>query len=138
MGDSNGETVIRTKGVTLNNVLTFLTAIGLGGGGLAAYKHWPDPAPIVQAVDNAAREAVESLKTETVTNRTKTWEAINALRESQSKTDTQIQVLTGTVANLANNVQDYVDTDRAEANRREIKMDKQDDRIRELEIRRTP
>lgn len=138
MGETNGELTVKTKGVTINNILTFLTAIGLGGGGLAAYKNWPDPAPIVAAVDGAAREAVESLKAESASTRTKTWEAINALRDSQSKTDTQLQVLTTNINNMTNNVQNYIASDRAEAARQEGKIDKQDDRIRDLEMRRTP
>lgn len=135
---TEGTADVTVKGVTLNNILTFLTALGLGGGGFAAYKNWPEPTPIVEAVDTTVRNAVESLKSDTASNRAKTWDAINALRESQSRTDTQLQVLTTNVNNLADNVQDYIVSDRAEAAKAEAKDEKHDDRLRDLEIRRTP
>lgn len=135
---TEGTADVTVRGVTLNNILTFLTALGLGGGGIAAYKNWPDPTPIVAAVDNAAMEAVKALESKSTASTGKTWEAINALRESQSRTDTQLQVLTTNVNNLADNVQDYIVSDRAEASKREDKMERHDERLRELEIRRTP
>lgn len=129
---------LTVKGVTMNNIITFLTLLGLGGGSFAAWNNWPEPTPIVEAVDLTVRSAVESLKSDTAANRTKTWEAINALRESQSRTDTQLQVLTTNVNNLADNVQDYITSDRAAAAKCELKNEKQDDRLREIEMRKTP
>ena len=59
--NGNGEISIRSKGLTLNNLLTILIAGGLGTGGVAAYKNWPTP----WSVDAELNE----IKTITISNR---------------------------------------------------------------------
>ncbi len=135
MADSRPE--IRVKGITANTIVTVLMALGAGGGGLAAYKNWPDSGPIVAAVDEAARSAAATLTADFANNRTKTWEAINGLKETQSKTAANLDVLTNNVNNLTETVKQGIAADLARDQRQDVQDDRQDDRLLDLE-RRTP